>query len=101
MSTEELGKIISEEPGFMPYISGWCFFMLVAIGFIVCMILANYVFSPVYFLGYYYNCITKKETVALIKDPWDIKFLCWTLCEETTIPQFICPQDGGDSENAI
>jgi len=93
LHTNELADTICKEPNFMTYIIGWAFFMFVVLGFLLCVNLASLIFSPVYFLGYYFGCITFQEATALIKDPWECKFLCWTYCVETTTPQYVCPQD--------
>ena len=52
-------------------------FFLTFIGYFFTLIVANWIFCPVYFLGHYFGCITFDEALALTKNPWVVKSLFW------------------------
>ena len=57
-------------------------------GMFFCLIAANLVMSPIYFLGYFFRCMTFDEAVALTKNPFAVKSIFWTRYADTVLPQF-------------
>ena len=64
------------------------------------MIAANLVISPIYFLGYFFRCITFDEAIALTKNPFTVKSILGTRFIETHLPQFsVYDIDDDDDHN--